>query len=144
MPKLQFNMAKIAKQNVMGLYDLFARILEPPGPSLSDEVNECISVLAPSRGKAAGLMYRFKTFVEQTPISRMEKSSLRRLALRESVILTWVIIFSEMEVTADSSGLDWKKNTGFMIFHQPVNYRTILASSSNFWRKMRMKKGQMS
>ena len=57
----------------MELYDLFARILEPPGPSLSDEVNECISMLAPSQGKAAGLMYRFKTFVEQTPIRRMEK-----------------------------------------------------------------------
>ena len=35
----------------MELYDLFARILEPPGPSLSDEVNECISMLAPSQGK---------------------------------------------------------------------------------------------
>ncbi len=57
----------------MGPYDLFARILEPPGPSLYDRVNECLSMLAPSRGNAAGLMYRFKTFVEQTPISRMGK-----------------------------------------------------------------------
>ncbi len=57
----------------MELYDLFARILEPPGPSLFDRVNECLSILAPSRERAAGLMYRFKTFVEQTPMSRMEK-----------------------------------------------------------------------
>ncbi len=57
----------------MELYDLFARILEPPGPSLSGRVNECLSILTPSWGEAAGLMYRFKTFVEQTPMSRMEK-----------------------------------------------------------------------
>ncbi len=57
----------------MELYDLFAHVLGPPGPSLSDQVSECISILAPSRGEAAGLMNRFKTFVDQTPISRMEK-----------------------------------------------------------------------
>ncbi len=57
----------------MELYDLFARILDPPGPSLSGRVNECLSILASSRGRAAGPMYRFKTFVEQTPMSRMEK-----------------------------------------------------------------------
>jgi len=57
----------------MELYDLFARILEPPGPSLSGRVNECLGILTPSWGNAAGLMHRFKTFVEQTPMSRMEK-----------------------------------------------------------------------
>ena len=57
----------------MELYDLFAHILEPPGPLLSDQVSECISILASARWEAAGLMNRFKTFVEQTPISRMEK-----------------------------------------------------------------------
>ncbi len=57
----------------MELYDLFARVLEPPGPSLSGRVNECLGILTPSWENAAGLMYRFKTFVEQTPMSRMEK-----------------------------------------------------------------------
>jgi nitrate reductase assembly molybdenum cofactor insertion protein NarJ len=57
----------------MELYDLFAHILEPPGPSLSDQVSECISILAPYRWEAAGLMSRFKTFVDQTPFSRIEE-----------------------------------------------------------------------
>jgi nitrate reductase delta subunit len=63
----------MAQENFVELYDLFAHVLGPPGPSLSDRVNECISILAPSRWEAAGLMNRFKTFVEQTPISRMEE-----------------------------------------------------------------------
>ncbi len=66
----------------MELYNLFARILEPPGPSLSDRVNECLCILAPSWGTAAGLMYRFKTFVEQTPISRMEKIYAETFSLK--------------------------------------------------------------
>lgn len=66
----------------MELYDLFARILEPPGPSLSDRVNECLSILAPSWGRAAGLMCRFKTFVEQTPINRMEKIYAETFSLK--------------------------------------------------------------
>ncbi len=64
---------KTAQENFMELYDLFAHILESPGPSLSDQVNECISTLAPSWREAADLINRFKTFVEQTPISRMEE-----------------------------------------------------------------------
>jgi len=55
----------------MELYDLFAHILEPPMPSLYDQVNQCISTLGPSRCEAAGLMNRFKTFVDQTPFSRV-------------------------------------------------------------------------
>jgi len=57
----------------MEIYSLFGHILEPPGPSLSDQVNECISTLASSRREAAGLMNRFKTFVEQTPFRRVEE-----------------------------------------------------------------------
>ena len=63
----------MAEENSMELYELFAHILGPPGPSISVHVNECISILAPSRREAACLMSRFKAFVEQTPISRMEK-----------------------------------------------------------------------
>ena len=47
----------------MELYDLFAHILEPPGPPLSDQVNECISILASARWEAAGLMNRFTPFI---------------------------------------------------------------------------------
>ena len=65
----------------MELYDLFAHILGPPGPSLLDEVSECISVLSPSRREAAGLMNRFKTFVEQTPIGRMERAYAETFSL---------------------------------------------------------------
>ena len=57
----------------MELYDLFAHILEPPRPSLSKEVKECVSILAPSRWQAAVLMNRFKTFVDQTPFNRIEE-----------------------------------------------------------------------
>ena len=68
----------------MELYDLFAHILEPPGPLLSDQVSECISILASARWEAAGLMNRFKTFVEQTPISRMEKIYAETFSLQGS------------------------------------------------------------
>jgi len=70
------------EENFMELYDLFAHILGPPGPSLSDQLNECISILAPSRWEAAGLMNRFKTFVDQTPISRMEKIYAETFSLK--------------------------------------------------------------
>ena len=66
----------------MELYDLFAQILGPPGPSLSDQVNECISILAPSRWEVAGLMNRFKTFVDQTPFRRIEEIYAETFALR--------------------------------------------------------------
>jgi nitrate reductase assembly molybdenum cofactor insertion protein NarJ len=71
--KLRPTVAKIAEENLMELYGLFALILEPPGPSLSDQVNECISILASSRREAAGLMNRFKAFVDQAPFSRIEE-----------------------------------------------------------------------
>jgi nitrate reductase delta subunit len=67
--KLRSAVAKIKGGNFMEIYGLFGRILEPPGPSLSDQVNQCISILAPS--EAAGLMNRFKTFVEETPFRRI-------------------------------------------------------------------------
>jgi hypothetical protein len=35
----------------MELYILFARILDAPGTSLSDQVNECVSILAPSQNE---------------------------------------------------------------------------------------------
>lgn len=57
----------------MKLHDLFADILKPPRPLLSDRVNECISTLAPSQREAAGLMKEFKTFLDQTSLSRMEE-----------------------------------------------------------------------
>ncbi|HUL20586.1 MAG TPA: molecular chaperone TorD family protein [Thermodesulfobacteriota bacterium] len=57
----------------MEIYSLFGHILEPPEPSLSDQVNECISLLAPFRREAADLMNRFKTFVEETPFSRIKQ-----------------------------------------------------------------------
>jgi nitrate reductase assembly molybdenum cofactor insertion protein NarJ len=57
----------------MELHDLFADILEPPRPLLSDQLNECISILAPVRREAAGLMNRFKTFVKETPFSQIEE-----------------------------------------------------------------------
>jgi nitrate reductase assembly molybdenum cofactor insertion protein NarJ len=57
----------------MEIYSLLGHILEPPGASLSDQVNQCISTLtSPCRG-AAALMNRFKTFVEQTPLSRVRQ-----------------------------------------------------------------------
>jgi len=57
----------------MRLHHLFADILEPPKPSLPDQVNECISILAPVRREAAGLMNRFKTFVEETPFPQIKE-----------------------------------------------------------------------
>lgn len=57
----------------MEIYSLFGHILETPGPSLSDQVNECISLLTPFQSEAADLMNRFKTFVEQTPSSRTKQ-----------------------------------------------------------------------
>ena len=57
----------------MKLHDLFADILKPPRSLLSDRVNECISILAPSQREAAGLMKEFKTFLDQTSLSRMEE-----------------------------------------------------------------------
>ncbi len=57
----------------MEIYSLFGHILEPPGPSFSDQVNECITLLTPFRQEAADLMNRFKTFVEQTSSRRIEK-----------------------------------------------------------------------
>ncbi len=57
----------------MEIYSLFGHILEPPGPSFTDQVNECITLLTPFRQEAADLMNRFKTFVEQTPFRRIEK-----------------------------------------------------------------------
>jgi len=53
----------MAEEDFMELYDLFAHILEPPGPPLSDQVNECISILASSQWEAAGLMNRFTPFI---------------------------------------------------------------------------------
>lgn len=63
----------LQKENFMEMYDLFARLLEPPGPSLSHRVNACISILARYRWKAADLMNRFKKFVDQTPLHRLEE-----------------------------------------------------------------------
>ena len=57
----------------MEIYSLFGHILEPPGPLLSDQVNECISALTPFRQEVADLMNRFKTFVEETPFSRVKQ-----------------------------------------------------------------------
>ena len=57
----------------MKLYNLFADILEPPGLLLSDRVNQCISILASSLQEAAGLLNQFKTFLDQTPLSRKEE-----------------------------------------------------------------------
>ncbi len=65
--------SKIAEGNFMQIYSLFGRILEPPGASLSDQVNECISILTLFQREAADLMNRFKTFVEQTPFSRIRQ-----------------------------------------------------------------------
>ncbi len=56
----------------MELYDLFAHILNPPGPSLFKLVDECLALLTPSRREPAVLMNQFKTFIEQTPFSRIE------------------------------------------------------------------------
>ena len=57
----------------MEIYSIFGHILEPPGPAFPDRVNECIALLTPFRQEAADLMNRFKTFVEQTPLRRIEK-----------------------------------------------------------------------
>jgi len=57
----------------MEIYSLFGHILEPPGPWLSDQVNNCISLLTPFQREAADLMNRFKTCVEETPFSRVKQ-----------------------------------------------------------------------
>jgi nitrate reductase assembly molybdenum cofactor insertion protein NarJ len=61
------------EENFMEIYSLLGHILEPPGASLSDQVNQCISTLTSSCRGAAALMNRFKTFVEQTPLSRVRQ-----------------------------------------------------------------------
>ena len=63
----------MAKENQMELLNLFAHIFDPPGPFLFKLVDECVDMLTPSRPEAAVLMNQFKTFIEQTPFSRMEK-----------------------------------------------------------------------
>jgi nitrate reductase assembly molybdenum cofactor insertion protein NarJ len=57
----------------MRLHGLFADILESPKPLLSHQVNECVSVLSSSQREAAGLMNRFKRFVEETPFRQIEE-----------------------------------------------------------------------
>jgi nitrate reductase delta subunit len=55
------------------LYQLFANLVEYPTPFLSDRVNECISLLTPLEREAADLVWRFKTFLNLTSLSRMEE-----------------------------------------------------------------------
>ena len=55
------------------LYQLFANLVEYPTPFLSDRVNECISLLTPLQREAADFVWRFKTFLNLTSLSRMEE-----------------------------------------------------------------------
>jgi nitrate reductase delta subunit len=58
---------------ILRLYQLFANLVEYPTPFLSDRVNESISLLTPHQREAADFVWRFKTFLSLTPLSRMEE-----------------------------------------------------------------------
>ncbi|HUL29393.1 MAG TPA: molecular chaperone TorD family protein [Thermodesulfobacteriota bacterium] len=55
----------------MRLHDLFADILDPPKPFLSQQVTECVFLLSSRQQEAAGLMNQFRTVLDQTPLSQM-------------------------------------------------------------------------
>lgn len=57
----------------MRLHVLFADILEPPRPLLSDQVNECVSALSSFHREAADLMIQFRAFLDRTPLRRVEE-----------------------------------------------------------------------
>lgn len=75
-------MGGMVEENLMELYDLFARILDSPEPSLVNRVNECLAIMIPSQPEAAVLMNQFKTFIEQTPFSRIEETYAETFSLQ--------------------------------------------------------------
>ena len=66
----------------MRLYQLFAEILGYPTPSLPNQVNECISLLTSHNGGAVPMLDEFRTFLEVTPVDRMEEVYTRTFDLQ--------------------------------------------------------------
>ncbi|HEX7124821.1 MAG TPA: nitrate reductase molybdenum cofactor assembly chaperone [Thermodesulfobacteriota bacterium] len=55
------------------LLALFADILDYPGPGLARAVGACEALAASASAEAASLLGAFRTFVEQTPLARLEE-----------------------------------------------------------------------
>jgi len=55
------------------VYDLLSRILGYPGPELGRGVEACIGLLQPANPEAAASLARFGTFVDETPLGRLEE-----------------------------------------------------------------------
>lgn len=55
------------------ILELFADILDYPGPGLASKARECEGLLADAVPEAAGLLARFVSFVEETPLERLEE-----------------------------------------------------------------------
>jgi nitrate reductase delta subunit len=66
----------------MRLYQLFAEILGYPTPSLPNQVNECISLLTSLKKQAVPMLDEFRTFLEVTPLDRMEEVYTRTFDLQ--------------------------------------------------------------
>ncbi len=60
-------------QTTETVYELFACLAEYPTPDLPDQVRECAAVLKTRRSRAAGPMARFRLFVEQIGLCRLEE-----------------------------------------------------------------------
>jgi nitrate reductase delta subunit len=63
-------------------YQKLAAILEYPTSFLWEHLEGCIHILAASHDGAADLLRRFKSFLEQTPISEMEEIYTRTFDLQ--------------------------------------------------------------
>lgn len=57
----------------MELYELFSEMIDYPNPNLSMRLNECISLLSSLNEEGAGLLKKFKGFLEKTPLGQMEE-----------------------------------------------------------------------
>jgi nitrate reductase delta subunit len=55
------------------IVQLFAQLLEYPQPGLAEAAQECEVLLAPGNPEAATRLRQFRTFVEATPLSRVEE-----------------------------------------------------------------------
>ena len=66
------------------LYEKLASILEVPTPFLYERLQRCIDLFAHSHDRAVNLLRRFKSVLEQAPISGMKEIYTRTFELQHS------------------------------------------------------------
>lgn len=55
------------------LFELFAELLEYPGPAIAEIAWECEDLLALEHPEAAALMQQFRRFVDKVPVGRLQE-----------------------------------------------------------------------